>query len=318
MRELTTLTNQPHADRLAAWLVTQSVPTNVDEEDGHWVIWIVNDDDRARAQQLLEEFQQNPNDPRYDSALIGARKLAQQETANQKRTQQRQINVGQRWRGPWWKSSPITTMLIAVSVLVAIVGTDWQNAQGGRFGLPALCNNLQSPVIQALRILDLKVLGDRLFATDTLWDSVQKGQIWRPITPIFLHFGVLHILFNMMWTRQLGTQIEFAIGSLRYTAIIILIAFVSNVAQLIWSGPMFGGMSGVVFGLIGYAWIKGKTRPQDGLGVPQETMVYAMLFLLLCMGGALGDIANAAHLVGLVVGLACGSAEYLWNKLQFG
>ena len=316
MRELTTLTNQLHADRLAAWLVTESVPANVDEEDGQWVIWIVNDDDRARAQQLLGEFQKDPDNPRYDSALVDARKLAQQESASRKKAQKRQVNVSQHWRGPWWKSNPVTTLLIAVSVLVAISCTDWQNAQGGSFGLPALCNNFQSPVLQALRILDLKVLGDRLFTTDSLWDSIQKGQIWRPITPIFLHFGVLHILFNMMWMRQLGATIEFAIGSRRYTGLIILIAVVSNVAQLIWSGPMFGGMSGVVFGLIGYAWIKGKTQPQDGLGIPQESMVYAMLFLLLCMGGALGRIANAAHLVGLLVGLACGSAGYLWNKLQ--
>ena len=79
MRELTIFTNQQQAERLAGYLVTQSIPSSVDKEDGQWVIWVVNDDDRDAALKILDVFQQNPDDSRYDAALVQAKKLAKQE-----------------------------------------------------------------------------------------------------------------------------------------------------------------------------------------------------------------------------------------------
>lgn len=86
--------------------------------------------------------------------------------------------------------------------------------------------------------------------------------------------------------------------------------------QLYWSGPAFGGMSGVVFGLIGYAWMKGRTAPEDGIGLTQDQVVYSMFFLLICMSGALGPIANAAHLGGFLTGIVLGLRKKLWRQVR--
>jgi len=318
MRELTTFTNQQHAERLASYLVTQSIPSSVDEEQGQWVIWVVSDDDRAAAQEILDEFRQNPEDSHYDAAFVHAKKLAKQEADVQKKIRRRQVDLTKRWGGHWWYSHPATTVLIGISVLVAVVCTDWTNLQAGMLGLPALCTNDDSPVLQRLFIIDFEWRGQMIFFSSSLWapfTSVLAGEFWRPITPIFIHYSVLHLLFNMMWMKQLATAVEFAKGTRRFLVLVVLIAVTSNLAQFYWSSPLFGGMSGVVFGMIGYAWMQGKTQPQNGLGLPQQTIVYSILWLLLCMGGAFGAIANAAHLVGFGVGIFLGAREFLWKSM---
>ena len=86
--------------------------------------------------------------------------------------------------------------------------------------------------------------------------EVRRGEVWRLVTPIFIHLNLLHIFFNMIWTRDLGTAIEIRRGSLRYVGLVLFCAVVSNYAQNVITGPGFGGMSGVGYGLFGYIFIK--------------------------------------------------------------
>ena len=74
-------------------------------------------------------------------------------------------------------------------------------------------------------------------------------------------------------------------------------------------------MSGVDFGLIGYVWMKGKTQPRYGLALPQEQVVMSMLWMLLCIGGAFGPIANAAHVGGFLAGMVIGARTAIWKKI---
>jgi len=68
----------------------------------------------------------------------------------------------------------------------------------------------------------------------------------------------------------------------------------------------FGGMSGVVYGLLGYVWIRGKLDPSSGYSLPRWIIVMMMGWFLLCVVGAVPNIANTAHGVGLLVGAAWG------------
>ena len=59
-------------------------------------------------------------------------------------------------------------------------------------------------------------------------------------------------------------------------------------------------------GLFGYIWMKGIYQPEQGMGVHPNSVNIMLLWLVLCMTGVLGPIANAAHVVGLAVGIVFG------------
>jgi GlpG protein len=68
----------------------------------------------------------------------------------------------------------------------------------------------------------------------------------------------------------------------------------------------FGGLSGVGFAMFGYLWMKGMYEPEQGMILHPNTISTMLIWLVLCMTGLLGPIANAAHVVGLVVGIVFG------------
>jgi GlpG protein len=73
-------------------------------------------------------------------------------------------------------------------------------------------------------------------------------------------------------------------------------------------------MSGVDYGLFGYVWMKSRFDPGSGLFIHPTTVFLMMAWLLLCMTpGSVVHAANAAHLVGLGMGLAIGYAPRLFE-----
>ena len=151
--------------------------------------------------------------------------------------------------------------------------------------------------------------------------DIRSGEVWRLVTPIFIHFGFLHILFNMMWLRELGTAIEFRRGSLRFVLFVLAIAVSSNLGQYTVNrimeegGPNFGGMSGVVYGMFGYIWMKSHFDPASGFFIPRNLVIMMIGWFFLCMTGFVGPIANTAHAVGLCGGMLTGYLPTLWRNL---
>ena len=137
-------------------------------------------------------------------------------------------------------------------------------------------------------------------------------QYWRLVTPIFLHFGWLHITFNSLWLWELGSRTEQAVGSLNILGLLLVIAILSNACQHLFGGPgLFGGMSGVVYGLLGFAWVAPQLQPRWQIQPSRPIMLFMVGWLVLCLLGLVeilgfGSIANAAHLGGLISGLVLG------------
>ncbi len=144
-------------------------------------------------------------------------------------------------------------------------------------------------------------------------EGTGAGQLWRLITPIFLHFGILHLVFNMLWFWEFGRRIEARLGSVFLLILIGVLGVASNTIQSMFSnGITFGGMSGVIYGLLGFCWLWDKVNPKAHFNLPPGIVGFMLGWLLLCMSGiisafGLGDIANAAHVSGLINGVFLGA-----------
>ena len=155
--------------------------------------------------------------------------------------------------------------------------------------------------------------------TDPLAD-IRKGQVWRLFTPMFLHFGILHLAFNMMWLWQFGLLLEMRFRSLRFLALVLAVAAISNLAQGFWSGTNFGGMSGVNYGLFGFILLRSKLHPAPEFAMNSQTVSLMLIWLVVCFTGAVGPVANAAHLIGFLSGAAFGLGNAMlaggWQVLK--
>lgn len=165
--------------------------------------------------------------------------------------------------------------------------------------------------VSLFTFFDFKVFGGRALFT------LPAGEYWRFFTPIFLHFGWLHFVFNSLMLWELGKRVESLQGSVRMIGIVMVMGLGSNIAQSMYAGAnVFGGMSGVIYGLLGYGWVWSALCPQYSLGIPRALLIFMLVSMVLFMFGAasllnIGAVANAAHLGGLVMGLILGAAAGL-------
>jgi len=192
----------------------------------------------------------------------------------------------------WLRYSRLTATLIAVSAIIALLsnlGNDYQ-------------------VLKFLYISEYRSGLPEIFG----------GQLWRLVTPMFIHFGILHFIFNMMWLYDLGSGVEQRQGMGRMTTLVLVTAVLSNLAQFAWNGPGFGGMSGVVYGLLAYVWVQGNFNPRAGIGLHQHIVIMMLAWFVICWLGLVGNVANMAHTVGLVCGAGLGLlySPQFWRRLK--
>lgn len=188
-------------------------------------------------------------------------------------------SVGLKDIGKHLKGSPWTSVLIVVSIIITL-----------------LLNSPFGPLVfEWLR------MGSPAYV-------VESGEVWRLFTPIFLHANTMHLAFNMLMLWVFGHQIEGREPTLLFLVLLSIFSVLPNVAQYYASGSHFGGMSGVVYGVLGYCWLTGKRRPEKGYHFPNALMGFMMVWLLLGFSDILrfagfGSMANYAHLGGLLAGL---------------
>ncbi len=128
---------------------------------------------------------------------------------------------------------------------------------------------------------------------------------WTLITAIYLHGGLLHIFFNMLWFRQVGTMVEELFG----TARLILIFTFSGVLGYIVSNSLLGsptiGASGSIFGLFGALIFYGQSRGgRFGANIYRQILGWAIVLFL--FGFFFPGINNFAHLGGFIGGFLSG------------
>jgi len=287
MRHIGQLPNEKQARAFGDFLVTQNIPNEIEADtNGSATVWIIEDDHLAVAQEWLKKFQATPDDPQFNNAAAQAtktRKAEARDAAEFHRRIRTRKSLFPTFGG--YGVGLLTYALIVLCVAVAFYSKFGQNDE----------------LLRRLFISDPEQP-----APGFLPDVFQHGELWRLLTPIFLHFGVLHLFFNMTWLYQLGCMIEARQSSLRLLLLVIVTGIVSNLAQYLVQGPFFGGMSGVVYALAGYVWMRGKYDRTSGLFLNQQSVVILLVWLVICFTGLLGAVANYAHLAGLLCGMAIG------------
>jgi len=168
-------------------------------------------------------------------------------------------------------------------------------------------------LVHWLTFQDFQLVSSTEIQFSSLEDTLNNREYWRLITPIFIHFGIFHIAFNGLWLWEFGRRIEALTGSGHFLMLVIVTGTASNFSQYFWGGPsLFGGMSGVLYGLLGYIWIRNKVAPNPGFNLPRGIIGFMLAWLVICMTGVVdllfrGSIANAAHASGLVAGMFLGA-----------
>ena len=193
------------------------------------------------------------------------------------------------------RNTPATLALVVLGVMGAL--------------LVAFDDDLR--LLRWLTFADLHVADGKLVFDDVA-ATYARGQWWRLFTPLFLHFGLLHVAFNTLWIWELGRRLERARGALTLLAVGMISGAGGNIAQYIAGGSaLFGGMSGMIYGYVGYAWLWARITGDVQLALPRGLLGFMLGWLLLCMRGLVealgfGAIANAAHAAGLALGMLLG------------
>ena len=265
MRLIGSLNDEQQAERFTAFLIVNGIPAHVDQDSDRWEIWIKDEDQVETARAELDVFNANPQDPKFAGVIEKAKSKLAAERQQRKLHQKNVVNVRDQWPAANQYRAPLTMALIVLSVVTFFLTA---------FGRD---NFQESVVFRALSFTSV-------LASDVSPDvdpdslalrcaSLLKFEIWRVVTPIFIHYNVMHILFNMIMLYQLGRVIEHRYRTWSFALMVLAIAVISNIFQAVMplsldgSAPgytatrmyvahNFGGMSGVVFGLFGFIWMK--------------------------------------------------------------
>ena len=133
---------------------------------------------------------------------------------------------------------------------------------------------------------------------------LQRGSWWTIFTAIYLHGGLLHIFFNVMWIRQLGHLSEQELGPARFFILFSLAGAGGYLASAMMSTPLRLGASGSIFGLLGAMIAFRRRRGAGGDMVSQQFLRFAVILFL--FGLFMPGIDNWAHGGGFVVGYLLG------------
>ncbi|QAV22951.1 rhomboid family intramembrane serine protease GlpG [Proteus hauseri] len=264
MIHIITLSNPQLADLFVNYMATQHVRIHTQVESQQVSLWLEDQQQLELVEKELKTFLREPFHPRYQAASWQAGNP--QSTGIKYRPSFSLKNMVQ-------QSGPLTVLVVILCVLIYI----WQ-----------------------------QVVGDYDVMIHLAWpyDESLNLEIWRYITPAFVHFSLTHIAFNLAMWWYLASQTEQKLGTGKLFVIMLVSALFSNWAQSLFTESNFGGLSGVVYALIGYVGLTGLRHPEKGIGVPTGLIIFSIIWIVAGQMGALGDsIANAAHFAGFLIGL---------------
>jgi len=271
MHHLTFINHPRYAQAFVDYMKSQGVATSLQIRDDGANIFIDHEQDLGRAQTELQRFLAEPNHKRYRQASW----LVEEDNPQAEKLAGMYAGVG--FSRILKMAGVVTKSIIVICLLVYL----W-TSQG----------------------LDSAARAPLMFF-GSMHSLSSSGEVWRWITPAFIHFGIFHFLFNMSAWWIFGGMVERTQSSRRLFMLFLVCAVISNLVQFLWSGNSFGGLSGVVYGVLGYLWFYERFSPAPPFRLPPGLMVFMVIALALGFTNFL-PMANQAHLGGLLTGCFLG------------
>lgn len=267
MYRLISLNNPRMAQAFIDYMASRQIDIQMmPEGEGQFALWLTDSQHQIEAESELQQFLSDPNANKYQAASWDMAESRKNHFSYQSPSMLAMIKA---------KAGPIT---LSVMVICLVIFTMQQFGSG-------------EGVFAALHFPAF---------------SGQEWQLWRWVSHAVLHFSVMHIAFNLLWWWQLGGDIEQRLGSGKLLQLFVVSAALSGAGQYWVEGANFGGLSGVVYALVGYLWMLGYKAPQLGLSMPKPMIGFMLVWLVLGFVQPYMAIANTAHLVGLLSGVALG------------
>ena len=155
------------------------------------------------------------------------------------------------------------------------------------------------------------------YNSDTLFQSIREGEVWRLFTPALIHYDIFHIFFNMLWLFYLGKMLESTLNKKQYLLLILIAGVVTNTAQYLMTGPNFLGYSGILTAYMGFIWMRQKIAPWEGYPLTKSVIQFMGIFIFGMLGISVlsfitelffnisiaPGIANTAHVTGIFLGI---------------
>jgi len=344
MRKLISYHSEPLlAKKLHAWLSVNQIDARCEDLGEECVIWVLDEDQLLDAQKLAATFNTNPDDPQFATVLNEANKIEEAKNKKQKARQKEANKLERQQQRHYARSGKSLTrsIIILCSVLFG-ASLVFESTNDGNFihdSLGVVHSRYRSERISSLRQSQqlpadtAKARVDSMLNTynSLRLEDIKRGQVWRLVTPIFLHArgtglsSFLHVFFNMYWLFALGLGIERQFGASNFILLILFTGVISILLPAISpTGGVFGlpalggapvvGFSGVIYGIIGFGWIKMKMQPHLGILIPPFVLIFMMILLGLGLvssaGGFFGgNTSHLAHAAGLLAGVAFGYAH---------
>lgn len=299
MREIGQLPNEQAATQFADFLLASGMKAELRRgQDGSVSVWLLDETRLADARRHLADYIQNPAAPQFAAAAKQARAIRKVESRLDRDYARRVTEAGSVYdSGRYLRGTPVVKLLIAISIGVSL----WTNF-GKKTNLVVDYINLTTP----------RYDNDHGWVLDSLSDALGR-EPWRLVAPMFLHMGFIHLFFNMSWLAGLGGLIEREKNSRTLLGIVLVTHIVAAFTEYFWDiyglhrhVVLFGGFSGAVYGLIGYAWMYGEYNRGGFIGLSSQNIQLAVIWMILCFSGAMGPVANGAHFGGLAAGMCLG------------
>ena len=305
MRQLAEFESESQARRLSEALTGSKMPASVTRtRSGRFALWVHDDAHLDDARAFIDSFRANPDHPRYAELAKRASEDAKRAAREDKRLQRRTERIRSRMQRQTGRIGSVTLALIVLCTGIFIL------------------MQIHPSIIYMLTFAGFKPVGNGQLIYTGL-EPILHGQIWRLVTPALMHggmghsgqalvFGLVHLGFNMWWLKDLGTIIEHLHHSWYFLVMVLVIAVVSHVLQFVMAPTsLFLGMSGVVYGLFAFLWVRGRFDPAYPFRFRPEIVVLMLAWLAIDFFGTM-HIANWVHLGGLVTGAVWGLATSGW------